>query len=109
MGFEEWDDDLLMVFQLSHTITHSIAVIGPNHAAGEKLLDSMEDLHVAFVLNEHELRKNLHAEGHLRLKADSDMKTAFTVGKADHPLCFQIHRWNSLPEHQVSEGSHPGG
>jgi hypothetical protein len=53
---EVWNDVLQKVILTPHSIGHSIAVILPNHATTEICLQGVQDLHIAFVLHDSELR-----------------------------------------------------
>ena len=101
--FKKRNDDLAQMLQLSHSITHSVAVIGPDDAAAKKGADAVQNLYVADVLNDDELWQHLHTKRHFRMAGHSDVETAFTIRKTDDPLCIQIHA-ELKPEHQVSEG-----
>jgi hypothetical protein len=92
--FEERHDDLKVVLKLSHTVTHSIAVIASHDAAAKKLLNRVKNLNIALVLHDYEFRQYLHASSHFFMSSDTDVKTSFAVGEADHPLCIQIHLRN---------------
>src|SRR5262249_40069973 len=70
---------------------HSISVIRSNHATTEELFQSVEELHIAFVLHHGEFGKNLISGGHLRMRIQSDIKTTFTVHEACDPLRVELH------------------
>jgi hypothetical protein len=53
---EVWNDVLQKVVLTPHSIRHSIAVIPANHAAPEVGFQGVQDLHIAFVLHDGELR-----------------------------------------------------
>src|SRR5207237_8923460 len=61
--------------------------------ATEKRFECMEQLNIAFVVHDGEFRQDLNAGCHLRMRADSDVKTAFAVHKTYDPLSIEIHRW----------------
>ena len=52
----------------------------------------MKYLHITFVLNYGEFRKNLIAAFHVIMLIDPDMKTAFTVHKTCNPCCVKFHQ-----------------
>jgi len=58
--FKKRNNDLAQMFQLSHSIAHSIAVIGPDDSAAKKSADAVQNFHVAYVLNDDELWQHLH-------------------------------------------------
>src|SRR5262245_43644537 len=70
---------------------HSIAVIGSNHATTEELFQSVEELHIAFVLHHGEFGENLISGGHLRMRIQPHIETAFTVHEACDPLRVELH------------------
>ena len=53
---EEWNDALDQMLMVPHPIRHSVTVILSNHAAPEVGLDRVKQLHIAFVLDDGELR-----------------------------------------------------
>ena len=89
---EKWNDALPKVGLTSHSIRHPVAVILSNHAASEIRLECVEHLHIAFVLYDGELRKNLIANCHVNMLVDAHMKAAFTVHETCNPLCVEFHR-----------------
>ena len=48
---EKWNDDLPKVLLTPYSISHSVAMVHPNHTASEKSLQSMEYLHVSLMLH----------------------------------------------------------
>jgi hypothetical protein len=89
--FKKRDDDVSEVLQPSHSVAHSIAVIAPDYAAPEESLQGMEDSHVSLVLHNNEFWQHLHADRHLRMVCDANMKASLAVRKANDPLCGEIH------------------
>ena len=90
MLVEERNDLFIQVIQTPNPICHSPPVIRPNHAAPKKFFECMEQLNIALVLNNCELRKHLESGSHLRVFVDADEKTTFAVNESDHPLRFQF-------------------
>ena len=88
MLLEERNDICIQVIQTPYPIRHSLAVIRSNHAAPKKLFERMQQLDVALVLNNCELRKHLESGSHLRVWIDADEKTTFAVNKSNYPLRF---------------------
>jgi len=82
---EEWDDDLEQVLLGSHAIRHPTAVVDSYDSTAEERLDRIEELNIAFVLHDGELREYLIARLHVVVWIDADMKTAFTVHEACDP------------------------
>jgi hypothetical protein len=99
---EEWNDVFHQVSMVPHSIGHPIAVIPTNHSATEVGLDRVQELHIAFVLDDGEFRKNLNANLHVRMSGDTNMKASFTIHEACNPFRAEIH---GHPERKVSEGS----
>ena len=89
---EERDDVLEQLLLCPHSIVHSIAVVDSYDTTAEERLERVQQLNIALVLHDGELRQNLNSCCHLRMPADSDVKTAFTVHKAYDPLSVKIHR-----------------
>lgn len=89
---EKWNDVLQQVLLAPHSIGHSVAVILADHAASEKRLKSMENLHIALVLYDGEFRKNLKFSCHFLVGVNSHVETTFTVHEARNPLSIKLHR-----------------
>lgn len=89
---EKWNDAFPKVCLTAHPVRHSVAVILSNHTASEKRFERVEHLHIAFVLHDGELRKNLIANGHVNMCVDANMKAAFTIHETCNPLCVKFHR-----------------
>ena len=88
---EEWNDALQQVALPPHPVGHSVAVVSPNHAASEMSLERVQNLHIAFVLHDGELRKNLIARLHVGMFVDPYVKAALTVHEPADPFCLEIH------------------
>ena len=88
---------------LSDSQTHPVAVVFPDDPSSKKPFELMEDLDVPFVLHDDKFGQHLKAERHLGVFVEADMKTAFSVDKADHPVCGKFHRKNSDIWRIVSE------
>ena len=56
------------MLELPDTIRHSVAVIDSYHTAPKKLLERVQQLDIAFMLNNREFRKHLKLEGVERIK-----------------------------------------
>ena len=89
---EERDDALEQMLLPSHPIRHPVAVVPANHATTEVRLECVENLRVALVLNDGELREHLVAAGHVGMRIDLDVEAAFTVHESRDPLRFEVHR-----------------
>ena len=90
MLLEEGNDSLIQVIQTPDSISHSLPMIRANHAAPKELFECMEQLDIASVLYNRELRKHLESGSHLRVLVDADEKTTFAVHESNHPLRFQF-------------------
>src|SRR5580765_8616959 len=102
MLLEEWNDAFIQLLSLPHSIGHSVAVVLANHATPEVGLDRVEELRIAFVLDDGELGQDLNSHRHALMSSDSDMEAAFTIHEACDPFRVEIH---GHPELVVSEGS----
>ena len=89
MLLKEGNDPLIQVIQTSHPIGHPVSVVGSNHAAPKELLKCVEQLDVSQMLYNRELRKDLKARGHLRVRVDADEETTFTVDKPHDPMSIE--------------------
>ena len=90
MLVEEGNDSLVQVIQTPNSIRHSLRVIRPNHATPKEVFERMEQLNIALVLYNRELRKHLESGSHLRVSVDADEETTFAVNESNHPLRFQF-------------------
>ena len=90
MLFEKGNDPLFQVIQTPYSICHSLRMIRSNHTAPKKLFESVQQLNIADVLYNRELRKHLESGSHFRVLVDADEKTAFAVNESNHPLRFQF-------------------
>jgi hypothetical protein len=81
----------LQYHKLPNSQTETISVITPNDATTKEPLQSVQNLNIALMLNHHELREHLITGSHLVMSVQADMKTAFAVDKADHPVIRKIH------------------
>ena len=88
MKLEEGNDSLIQVIQTPDSISHSLPMIRANHAAPKELFECMEQLDIASVLYNRELRKHLESRSHLSVPVDADEETTFAVNESDHPLRF---------------------
>ena len=86
MLFEKRNDPFGEVIQPPDSIEHVIAVIGSNHPAAEKLLQCVEQLNIAAVLDNCEFGEHLKLAGHLGMRIEADAETTFSVNKPDNPL-----------------------
>jgi hypothetical protein len=89
MLLEEGNDRLLQMIQAPHSICHALPVIGSNHAAPKESFERMEQLDIALVLHNCELKKHLESGSHLRVLVDADEEATFAVNESNHPLRFQ--------------------
>ena len=90
MLFKEGNDLFIQVIQTPYSIRHSLRVIRPNHATPKEVFERMEQLNIALVLYNRELRKHLESGSHLRVSVDADEETTFAVNESNHPLRFQF-------------------
>ena len=88
MLFEEGNDPFAEVIQPSNPVCHSIAVIRSNHSAPEELLQRVEQLNIAAMLDNREFGEHLELRGHLWMGIDANVETTFAVNKSDNPLSF---------------------
>src|SRR6185437_15883317 len=92
MLLEERDDVLRQVLMSAHTVGHPISVVPSNNATTEICLQCLQDLNVAFVLDDGEFRQNLESGGHFRVGIDPHMKTTFAIHEPDYPLRIELQR-----------------
>ena len=90
MREKEWDDRPEQVAPSPHAKGCSIAMIAPDDSTAEKLLQRVQQLNVALVLHDGELRKHLAMHPHVGMNRDSHMKTAFTVHETYNPFCLEL-------------------
>ena|SRR5208282_1543094 len=88
MLLEEGNNPFVEVIQPPDSIGHPIAVIRSNHPASEKLLQGVEQLNIAAVLDNREFGEHLKLAGHLGIRIDADVETTFAVNKPYNPLSF---------------------
>ena len=88
MLFEEGNDPFAEVIQPPNPVHHAIAMTRPNHPAPEELLQSVEQLNIATMLDNREFGEHLELRGHLWMRIGADAETTFAVNKPDHPLSF---------------------
>ena len=86
MLFEERNDPFDEVIQPPNPVCHSITVIGSDHSASEELLQCVEQLNIAAMLDDREFGENLILAGHLGMPVDADVKTTLSVDKSNNPL-----------------------
>src|SRR5580765_6516695 len=91
MLLEEWNDALVQLLSLPHSIGHSVAVIPTNHAASKVCLDRVQELHIAFVLYDGELGQDLDSYRHAFMPRNPDMEAAFTIHETCDPFRVEIH------------------
>jgi hypothetical protein len=89
MLLEEGNNSFVQVIQTPHSIGHSLRMVRSNHTAPKELFERMEQLDIALVLNNCELRKHLESGSHLRVPVDTDEERTFAVNESNHPLRFQ--------------------
>jgi len=88
MLFKKGNDPFAEVIQPPNPICHAVAVITSNHATAEKLLQRMEQLDIAAVLDYREFGEHLILAGHLWMRIDADVEATFAVNESNHPLSF---------------------
>ncbi len=74
-----------------HTVSHTVSVVGTNHPTAEEILQCVEQLDIALVLNNGKFRKHLIFCSHIRMAIDTDEEATFSVRKANDPLCIKFH------------------
>ena len=87
---EEWNDALQQVLLTAHPVGPPVAVIRSNHAAPEVVLQCLQQFHIAFVLHDGELRKNLKTTFQVGVSIDTNMKAAFTVHETCDPFRLEL-------------------
>ena len=88
MLFEEGNDPFDEVIQPPDSISHPVTVIASNHPTSEELLQSVEELNIAAMLDDSEFGEHLKLAGHFWMGIDADVEATFSVDKPDHPLGF---------------------
>jgi hypothetical protein len=88
MLFEEGNDPFDEVIQPPNPVRHSITVIGSNHSTAEEFLQRVKQLNIPAMLDDREFGKYLKLAGHLWMRIDADVETAFAVNKSHDPLSF---------------------
>src|SRR5436190_11201459 len=91
MFLEERKDPFQEVLLTSHPVGQSIAVVRADHAATEEGLQGMQQLRIARVLHDGELREHLITGGHIRVGVDAHMETTFTVYETRDPTWIELH------------------
>ena len=86
MLFEERNNPFAEVIQPPDSISHSISVILSDHSTSEEFLQSVKQLNVTSVLNDREFGEYLKLAGHLWMRVDADVETAFAVNESHDPL-----------------------
>ena len=86
MLFEERNNPFAEVIQPPDSVSHSISVILPYYSASEEPLQRVEQLNITSMLNDHEFGEYLILAGHVWVRVDADVETAFAVNESDHPL-----------------------
>ena len=100
---KEWNDDLTQMLRFAHPEGHPITVIHANHAAFEIRLERVQDLHIAFVLYNGELRQDLKSRpSSPALALMPTWKHPFAVHETCNPFSMKFH-WMLLNV-LVSEG-----
>ena len=89
MLLEEGNDLLIQVIQTPNSICHPLPMIRSNHAAPKEFFERMQQLDIALVLHNCELRKHFESGSHLRVLVDADEEATFAVNESNHPLRFQ--------------------
>ena len=87
---KEWDDRPVQITTSAHAKGRSVAMIASDDSATEELLQRVQQLDVAFVLHDGELRQHLAVRPHPGMKCDPDMKTAFTVHETCDPFRLEL-------------------
>src|SRR5207248_6175075 len=77
MLLEERNDLLAQVIQAPNAVRHPVAVVRTDHAAPEEVLECVQELHVALMLDHREFREHLESGRHLRMPVHADEETAF--------------------------------
>ncbi len=100
---EEWNDARAQLLQPADAVSHLFAMILADDPTPEVSLQRMQELHIAFMLHDGELRQNLIAVDHIGMLRNPDVETAFTVHETYDPFRLKLH-WPA-PDVLVSEGS----
>lgn len=80
--------DLLQSFELADSQTVTVTMVLPDDAGTKEPLQGLQDLNVTLMLHDNKFRKHLIADGHFIMTIQADMKAAFSVNKADDPICI---------------------
>ena len=86
MLFKERNDPFGEVIEPPDPIRHSLAVILSDYTAAEELLQCVQQLNIATMLNNGEFGEHLELAEHFWVPIDADEETTFAVNKTDHPL-----------------------
>jgi hypothetical protein len=78
--------DLSKGFELADAITKSVSMIASDDAEAEEPLDCHQNLAIPLMLDHHELRQNLKADGHFRMTIDAYVEATFAIHKTDDPV-----------------------
>ena len=76
---------------ISHSVCHPISMVCSHNTKTKEIFKSIQQLDIAFVLYNGELRKNLKTSCHFIVSINSDMKTTFTIDKPCYPFCIKFH------------------
>ena len=88
MPFKEGNNPFGEVIQPPDPVSHSIAVILPNHATAEISFQRVKKLDVTSMLNDREFGEHLKWTGHFRVRVDADVETTFAVNETHDPESF---------------------
>ena len=88
---EEWDDARAEMLQTPNSVSHSLGVVGSYDTTTEECLECVQELHIALVLHDGELRKDLNLSCHVGSDVDSDVKASFTIHETCDPICDEFH------------------
>jgi hypothetical protein len=101
--------DFSQLIQTSDAVFRSISVISTDAPEPEEALQGVQDVEIALVLNDAELRNDLESDLDRRVSLDSDEEASFPIDEPNHPIRVEFHLRILLlldARHIVSEDPH---
>ena len=89
--FEEGNDFLYKIHHAAHPIRLPVTVVGSHHSTTEVLSECIQNVDIALVLDNGELRKHLISYRHLRMCIDADEEATFPINESHDPLRIKFH------------------
>ena len=86
MLFEEGNNPFVEVIEPPDPVRHAVAMVLSDYPAAEKLLQRVKQLNVTAMLHNGEFGEYLELAGHLWVRVDADVETAFAVNESHYPL-----------------------